>query len=94
MLVIYVDWLLVETVNVFCNKYFKKVTHINPPTRTALADYAGVTWFSTLRAMIEVAQVAEGCLPLAVLLSTFRVRTYAALDAVLCTFIIPPFFEH
>lgn len=93
ILAMYIGWLLAGVVNVFGAKYFKQVVHIDPRSRTALVDNVGITWFPAFRANTEVGQVAEGHSPLEVLLSTFRVKTYATLGAVVYTFLIPLFLD-
>lgn len=93
ILAIYIGWLLAGVVNVFGAKYFKRVVHIDSQSLTKLVDNAGVTWFPAFRANTEVGQVAEGHPPLEVLRSTFRVKTYATLGAIVYTFLIPLFLN-
>lgn len=89
MLTIYIGWLLAGLINIYGTKYFTKTIHIEMNTLEKIVDNTGTTWFPAFRANTEVAQVTEGHKTSDVLLSSFRVKTYATLGATVYAFVIP-----
>lgn len=86
---VYVGWLLAGLVNVFGAKYFFRTLHIDTNYLTKIEDNTELTWFPAFRANTEVAQIIEGHKISEVLLSSWRVKTYACVGAAAYALVIP-----
>lgn len=86
---IYIGWLLAGLVNVVIARYFYRSLHLDKLPPKKISNYTSISWFPAFRANTEVAQIAEGHKIFKVILSSFKIKTYASLGMTLCVLILP-----
>lgn len=90
IVMIFIGWSLSSVVNItLARTYQAKVNHQAVDDQFVIKDHLFTTWFPAFRANYEVAQVAEGAPPLAVLRSSLKVKLLACVAAGAGAFLVP-----
>jgi hypothetical protein len=94
ILAIFVGWCTAGLINIgIARWYCGTLTYTLKETPYEVKDRTLATWFPAFRANYEVAQIVEGGDPLAVFLSSVRVKAIASICAAGITSIIPFFMD-
>ena len=90
---IFIGWCLAGAINIFVASRYHTIRHHEEHTTKIVKDNLAMTWFPSFRASYEVAQVSEGFSPVAVFISSVRVKFITSLVAGVGALSIPFFID-